>query len=658
MFSTRPAGPFRRLAFLASAAALSFSPVFAQNDECAGAMSLVDGLNGPFDNTAATNNPLDPAFTCGSTAALAKDLWFTYTAAFTGVASFDTCDIADFDTRIAGYSGACGSLTLITCNDDASGCTGFTSRISFLAQGGSSYVIRVAGYQGEFGTFSINVANVPPDECATAIAIGNGPNGPFNSATATDSLPASACAPLLGADLWFTYVANCTGAATADLCLSDFDTIVEAYAGTCAALVPLDCNDDNCGLRSSLSFPVVNGVTYYLRVGGYLGDTGDIHIDMSCSGIPANDECATATTIALGPNGPYTNALSTTTTPQACGFGSNDVWFRFAAPCEAEFQFETCGSSFDTVIELFSGSCASLTSIDCNDDDCGLQSSLSAYLLEDQVVYLLVGGFSGATGSVTITVTGGIGYANDECSTATPIVLGDNGPFTTVGSSPSSPAMICGTNLCDAWHSFTAPCDGDWVFETCGSLYDTVLSVYSGDCNNLTLLGCNDDDCGLQSRIYTVGLIQGQTYYVRVGGFNGATGVYNVRATLTGGMGSFTTITTGCDGVVLAATGVPTLGGNLNYNLSGVLGTPYLWFGAAIGPFDVCPPNACALGADMAIVAGAINNANFNVPCDLSLVGGSLACQGAFLRPLAAGTCPPNAFFQVSFSDTVITTIN
>jgi hypothetical protein len=658
MSSSSLRGALRRFAMIAGAASLSITPAFAQNDECSGALALVDGPNGVFDNTAATNNPADPSFTCGGTAALAKDLWFSYTAAFTGLGTFETCGIASFDTRMAGYSGSCGALTLIQCNDDTSGCAGFTSRISFVVQGGTTYLIRVAGYNGGSGTFSINVTNTLPDECAQALTIGNGSNGPFSNAGATDSAPAWPCTSG-GADIWFRYVATCTGSATADLCTSTFDTAVEAFSGTCAALTSIGCNDDACGLRSSVSFPVTNGQTYYLRVGGYFGATGTINVAMSCSGIPSNDECAGALTLALGANGPYTSALSTTGTPQACGFGSNDVWFRFTPASTADYNIETCASNFDTVIELFSGSCASLTSIACNDDDCGLQSRVTATLTRNQTYYLLVGGFGGQTGTVNIAVSGGIGYANDECAGALPLGVGINASFTTVGATTSTvPGPFgCGSGGSDAWHSFTAPCNGDWVLDTCGSGFDTVLQLYTGSCGALTSVACNDDACSLQSRVLLAGMTTGQTVYLRVGGFNGAQGNYQVRASLTGNVGSFSTVATGCGGLTLTPSGAPTLAGSVTYTLGGSSGATSIWFGSAIGPFQVCPPEPCALGADFGIVLGGVSTVTIPVPCDISLVGGSLACQGADLLA-AAGNCPAGEPFTVNFSDTVITTIN
>jgi PASTA domain len=50
------------------------------------------------------------------------------------------------------------------------------------------------------------------------------------------------------------------------------------------------------------------------------------------------------------------------------------------------------------------------------------------------------------------------------------------------------------------WYRWTAPADGRAVVSTCGSDFDTVLAVYTGDSlDALTEEASNDDTCGLQS---------------------------------------------------------------------------------------------------------------------------------------------------------------
>ncbi|MBL8898167.1 MAG: hypothetical protein JNM84_11095, partial [Planctomycetes bacterium] len=263
----------RRIAFAVGLAVLPNGQAYSQSDECSNALRLSEGVNGPYSNAGATNNPADPPFSCGGDPSLAKDVWFEYRPAVSGPVTFELCaPLATFDTRMAFYDGSCGGLTLVQCNDDA---CGLQSRFTVYAYELTTYLVRVAGYQGASGSFSLRVTSA--DSCEGALTITAGLNGSYLNFHADSSAPPWTCGT--GArDLWFRYVASCTGLATVDLCYSNFDTIVEAYSGTCGALVSLGCNDDEpgCFERSRLSFPVTNGGSYFLRVGGANGDMGMI----------------------------------------------------------------------------------------------------------------------------------------------------------------------------------------------------------------------------------------------------------------------------------------------------------------------------------------------------------------------------------------------
>lgn len=131
--------------------------------------------------------------------------------------------------------------------------------------------------------------NAPPNDlCANAIAIGNGTVSYSNVGALEDgpALPAS-CEEgfglALGADLWYNYTAPSTGMATVDLCAgTDYDARIAVYDGCgCPAQTgsTLECDDDGCcpgdaGCAASMTFPVVAGQCYKLRIGGFGAATG------------------------------------------------------------------------------------------------------------------------------------------------------------------------------------------------------------------------------------------------------------------------------------------------------------------------------------------------------------------------------------------------
>jgi hypothetical protein len=360
--------------------------------------------------------------------------------------------------------------------------------------------------------------------------------------------------------------------------------------------------------------------------------------------------------LVLGSQGPFSNTFARTSFAGGCSFSTFDLWFSFTAPCDSTFTFDTCGSTLDTVLEVFAGTCGSLSSLGCNDDFCGTQSRVSLSLLRNQQVLIMIGSYLGQQGTFQVNVSGGGVLANDECAGATALSVGDNGPFTTVGATGSSPAMSCGSGGCDVWHRFTAPCSGDWIFDTCGAAFDTVLQVYGGTCSSPSSIACNDDACGLASRVTAPGLLAGQTVLVRVGGYVGIQGPYSVRVSLTGDVGSISNVATRCGALRLSARGVPTLAGSLTYTLSGGSGATTLWFGAAIGPIPLCAPEPCAIGASPDVILGGVSSVTIPVPCDGALIGGSVACQGADLI-LSPGACPAGQPYELEFSNTLITTI-
>ena len=122
--------------------------------------------------------------------------------------------------------------------------------------------------------------------------------------------------------------------------------------------------------------------------------------------------------------------------------------------------------------------------------------------------------------------------ANDLCSAPAQLGFGVNGPHDNTAATSDLLTWGCGSSVGrDLWFRFTVACAGTYTFSTCTPTrtFDTVLQVLSGPCGALTALGCNDDTgfaCGTGSTL-TLSLAAG-TYYVRVGGYNGAAGVFDV----------------------------------------------------------------------------------------------------------------------------------
>lgn len=142
-------------------------PLGGTPDECAGAVPLTSGVNGPFDNSTASTSA--PAWPCGSGG---KDLWFSYVATGTGTLTASTCGLTSVDTVMQVFSGTCGALTSLSCNDDDPTCN-TQSTVSVPVTPGT-YFLRVGGFGSASGSFRINVTGPSGGTPATATNYGTG----------------------------------------------------------------------------------------------------------------------------------------------------------------------------------------------------------------------------------------------------------------------------------------------------------------------------------------------------------------------------------------------------------------------------------------------------------------------------------------------------
>ncbi len=260
------------------------------------------------------------------------------------------------------------------------------------------------------------------DDCVNCTPV----NGPgtynFDNLTASmDGAPDILCdffgTQDIDFDVWFCYTAASTATAVVNTCnQTTVDTKMAAYDGGCGSPI-LTCNDDACGLQSQLTFPVVAGNSYLLRIGTYpgaAGGPGTFTITEGGGGGGGNDDCANATAIS-GP-GIYNFDNSAATMDGApdilCDeYGTQDidldVWFAYTAASTATVTVETCTSSLtvDTKIAAYDGACGGAI-LDCNDDTCGLQSTITFAATAGNVYMLRVGSFPGAAGGIdTFAVT-------------------------------------------------------------------------------------------------------------------------------------------------------------------------------------------------------------------------------------------------------------
>jgi len=115
-------------------------------------------------------------------------------------------------------------------------------------------------------------------------------------------------------------------------------------------------------------------------------------------------------------------------------------------------------------------------------------------------------------------------FANRITLTGPSITLtASNKGATKEAGEPNHGGNIGGKSI---WYTWTAPTSGKLTIDTAGSNFDTLLGVYTGtSVSALTLAASNDDVSSLDHTSYlSFNAIAGQTYHIRIDGYNGAQG--------------------------------------------------------------------------------------------------------------------------------------
>lgn len=136
---------------------------------------------------------------------------------------------------------------------------------------------------------AVGVTAPTNDNCASAVAVASLPftDTRSNVGATTEASEPAPCGSI-GATMWFSYTNTRPNpvSVTASTCTSPTDTVLSAYKVTGAAcafagFVNVACNDDTCGLQSTIAFVADPGASYKIQVGGFAGSTGSITLNIT-----------------------------------------------------------------------------------------------------------------------------------------------------------------------------------------------------------------------------------------------------------------------------------------------------------------------------------------------------------------------------------------
>lgn len=192
------------------------------------------------------------------------------------------------------------------------------------------------------------------------------------------------------------------------MCNSTYDTKLQVFTGACDALTCVDGNDDSCGLQSEVDFLSEEGIEYTIYVFGFGTSVGDYELTVTC--IEAPQGCLDAEEVVCGDvtSGTIVGAPATDVPLENCGNittgDSPGVWFTFTGTGEST-EFSLLNSSFDTGIQIYSGTCEELICVEGNDDFGTVEQSKVDFITTTGTEYLIyIYGEDGATGDFELSI--------------------------------------------------------------------------------------------------------------------------------------------------------------------------------------------------------------------------------------------------------------
>lgn len=518
------------------------------NDNSCGATTLTVGTSisySTYTTSCATASTSVSSPSCGNYSG--GDVWFKATIPSSGALVITTDNQVITDGAIAVYTGSsCSSLNLYGCTDDGYGVSGLMPQMVVSCQTPGTVVwIRFWEYGNDNpGTFSISAydpggtSGVPSnDDPCNAIAITPSATCSYTSYTnmcATTSgggITAPGCGNYSGGDVWFKVTTPASGSFTVTTQAGLMtDGAMAIYSGTCSSLTLVSCNDNGSTNMPSLSITgATAGTVYFIRMWEYGNDNngsfGICVTDPCPNGAPANDACANAIPLSLSVPATGNNSCATATSepaaPSCWTNGANQlntVWYSVVAPASGKLKVRTAlGTLTNTQIQLFSGTCGSLTSRGCSNDttlcsNTQLWSELSfTGLTSGSTYYIRVDGVNALVGDFTITAIDGNSSwptnPGQDCSAALPVCnstmsVGDPGfigsgnvcdyPGNSGGCSSGSCIVVGERN--SVWYSFSAASAGTLNFTLTPNSpvdYDWALYDVTGLSNPCASIGTN-----------------------------------------------------------------------------------------------------------------------------------------------------------------------
>lgn len=490
------------------------APDSPSNDDCGNATDASGGISGENNNCATQDFAL-----CGSDGN--ATVWYSYNIDVDLSAFEITLTSAGVTDAVLALYSDCGIQLIEECSDVlVSGC---------LEAG--NYFIQVGSDFGNTGGFDLAFSETPVSasnsSCDEAIDITpSGVCAPENvTGDSTGACPETSgfgCQLDVTPSVWFEVTASSAATSFDFTNLSSNLQFIVLDGCDGAAISGCVTGDTN--------LPISGGDTYLIGATLTTGE-GSFDFDITMNEPPENDLCGNATSIESGDG--FNTCCGAIEGTDECGGSETGVWLQYLGPDGdgTEFSFTNIDMSGDIGIEIYSGSCGSLTLL--NDPYCG---GAGSYTFETpncgaDEMYVHVTSSLAGCGSFDLSVTPAVGCTFEEDCGGGPSLAPDTGggEVCEEGCTTFSCDSDCGS-MGGVWFQVTTDelaTEMTIVVNDIGSgNIDPIISVFQDDCGNAPVVGCAGSPSGNITEIAVSGNV---TYFIEVStGGNGTPGDFEL----------------------------------------------------------------------------------------------------------------------------------
>jgi hypothetical protein len=472
-------------------------------------------------------------------AGVGASVWFDFVPTASRNVTFDTVGSA-FDTVLAAYTGTLVSaLTLITSNDNTSGSA---SQITVPVVANSHYMIQLSGAAAASDVYALNWTTVPPsnDNFSAAVVI-TGASGSVSGDNIGSTLEVGEPAPVAGqiSSVWYSFTPTVTQSYTLNAVSTEafFLPLLAVYTGTAVGALTTVGH-----ATTTLTFAGTAGTTYHIQLAvnpSVVDAQGPFSLTWAPPP-PANDSLINSTALT-GSTGTYSGTSEGATLesgePTPVAGSTASVWHKWTPLVAGQVVIDTFGSSFDTVLEVFTGSIygtvGSLSLQAYNDDTVGSAGATYSRITFQAAAgveykFAVLAKAGAAPGAYTLNWAPGQSPAANDTFAGATVISGGEG---TISGSNMGCTMEAGEPIqtygqaASVWFSYTPTTTAAINLDTFGSNFDTTLAVFTGSSvSGLTRIASNlDAPASLQSAL-SFNTVAGTTYHIQVAGSTGVSG--------------------------------------------------------------------------------------------------------------------------------------